>query len=106
MMAPYKVVWHQNIKKDFAKIPARLTESIVTSIEHKLSSAPEFLGQPLKGTAVQLWRTVYSQYRIIYTIQAQAKEVWVLSVMKREVVYRNAHIQSLVHLAVAIQKRF
>ena len=105
MSAPYKVFWHQNIKKDFEKISVSLTESIVRSIEHKLSTVPEYLGQPLKGTTARLWRTVYSKYRIIYTINAKAKEVWVLSVMKREIVYRDAHIQALLQLAIAIQKK-
>jgi len=105
MTTPYKVIWHQNIKKDFEKIPVSLTETIVNSVEHKLSIAPEYLGQPLKGTTARLWRTVHSKYRIIYTINPKSREVWVLSVMKREIVYRDAHIQSLLHLAIAIQKK-
>lgn len=101
----YKVFWHPNVKEDFEKIPLALTERIVSSVEYKLSSAPLLMGEPLKGTATQLWKVGYSKYRIIYTLNPKCREVWVLSVMKREIVYRDAHVQALIQMAMAIQDR-
>lgn len=100
----YKVLWHHDIKEDFSKIHPGLTDSVVDAAEHRLSRAPQFIGQPLKGTTNLLWRIHFGKYRIVYTMNLRAKEVWVLSVKKRDIVYRNQHVQSLLRLAVAIQQ--
>ncbi len=99
----YRVFWHPQIKVDFAKITTSLTESIVKAAEHRLSRASQFIEEPLKGTTNLLWKISFSKYRIVYTMNEKAKEVWVLSVQKREIVYRDKHLQSLLKLAVAIQ---
>lgn len=101
----YKVVWHPKIKDDFSRIPPSLVSAIASAVEHRLSRAPEFIGQPLKGTTNLLWRISFSKYRIVYTLNSDAREVWVLSAQKREIVYRDIHIQSLLKLAVAIQQK-
>jgi len=75
----------------------------MAAADHRLSRAPQFLGQPLKGTTVPLWKITFSKYRLIYLIQQSSKEVWILSVQKREIVYRRDHILSLVKLAMAVQ---
>lgn len=101
----YHVFWHSEVRKDFAKISKALTESLISAVEHRLSIAPQFIGQPLKGTTNLLWKISFSKYRIIYTMNVKAKEVWVLSVQKREIVYKDSHVQSLLTLAVAIQQK-
>ena len=101
----YKVFWHQNIKEDFEKIPPSLIEKITLGVEHKLSNAPLLIGEPLKGTINKLWKVAYSKYRVIYTINPKSKEVWVLSAMKREVVYRHAHVQAILQMALALHDK-
>ena len=100
----YRVLWHPEIKHDFSKIPQKLSESILEAAEHRLSRAPLLIGQPLKGTANLLWRIGFSKYRIVYTLNVKVREVWVLSVQKRDIVYRDKHVQSLLRLAVSLQK--
>lgn len=101
----YRILWHPLVKEDLSKIPKNLTESIIKASEHRLSRAPQLIGQPMKGTTHLLWRIKFEKYRIIYTIHTKAKEVWVLSILKREVVYRDRHIQSLVNLAIVIRQK-
>ena len=100
----FRVIWHPEIKRDFSKIPPAFVDSIVRSADYRLSRAPQLIGQPLKGTTNQLWRIAFSKYRVVYAINAKKKEVWVLSVQKRELVYRDRHVQYLLKLAVAIQE--
>ena len=101
----YKVLWHPEIKDDFVKIPINLRESIVQAAEHRLSAAPQFIGQPLKGTTNLIWKISFSKYRILYTMNAKCKEVWILSVQKREIVYRHQHVLSLLKLAISLQEQ-
>ena len=102
----YRVLWHSEIKKDLSKISPSDVASIVQTAERRLSRAPHLIGQPLKGTTHLLWKSRFSKYRIVYTLNAKAKEVWVLSVQGRDEVYRHSHIQSLLRLAVALHEQF
>ena len=101
----FKVIWHATVKDDFSKLNKSLVDSIITAADHRLSRAPEYLGQPLKGTTTLIWKVRFDKYRILYTLNVKAKEVWVLSVRKREIVYKDAHVKSLINLAVAIQQQ-
>lgn len=101
----YRVLWHQDIQGDFSTLPYKTTESIVSAANHRLAIAPQFIGEPLKGTTNLLWKLRFGKYRLIYTMNVKAKEVWVLSVQKREIVYKDRHVQSLIRLAVALQEQ-
>jgi mRNA-degrading endonuclease RelE of RelBE toxin-antitoxin system len=99
------VLWHQDIKKDLLRISRKTAESIVSPANHRLAIAPQFIGEPLKGTTNLLWKLRFSKHRLIYTMNVKAREVWVLSVQKREIVYKDRHVQSLLRLAIALQER-
>jgi mRNA-degrading endonuclease RelE of RelBE toxin-antitoxin system len=101
----YRVFWYQKIKNDLRTIDPNLVEKIVSAAENRLYLAPASAGQPLKGTTKLLWKLRYSKYRIVYTINDQMQEVWVLSVRKRDVAYRDSSIESLLQVAIALQKR-
>ena len=101
----FKVVWHSEIKHDLSKIPPSLADSIVRAVDQRLSRAPQMIGEPLKGTRRLLWKIRFSKYRIVYTINERRKEVWVLSVQKRDLVYRDRHVQSLLKLAAALHEQ-
>lgn len=101
----YQILWHQNIRSDLTKMAPSLVEPLVAAIQDRLSRAPQLIGQPLKGTTNLLWKIRFSKYRVIYTINTRRNEVWVLSVQKRDWVYRDTHVQSLLHLAVALQEQ-
>ena len=101
----YRIFWHPLVKEDLSRVPKNLTESIIKAAEHRLSRVPHLIGQPLKGTTHLLWKIRFDKYRIVYAIHTKTHEVWILSVQKREVVYRDRHIQSLVNLAIAIRQK-
>ncbi|MBI4323462.1 MAG: type II toxin-antitoxin system RelE/ParE family toxin [Candidatus Omnitrophica bacterium] len=98
----YTVLWHHEIRQDFEELSESLSEKIVNAVQHRLSLAPT-LGEPLKGTRRLVWRLRFSDYRILYTVNRRSREVWILSVKHRSVVYQNNHVQELVKWAVALQ---
>ncbi|MBI2094269.1 MAG: type II toxin-antitoxin system RelE/ParE family toxin [Candidatus Omnitrophica bacterium] len=100
----YKIVWHPAIRADLARIPRSTVESIAKAVDHRLARAPHLLGTPLRGTTSMLWRIRFGRYRVVYTIHARFKEVWVLSVQRRDIVYRDPHLFSLLQLAIALQQ--
>ena len=100
----FRVVWHKETQSDFSKINSDIAEKIIENTNHKLSRAPLYIGEPLKGTSNRLWKVSYSKYRIVYTINQSAKEVIILSVQKREIVYKKNHIINLLNLAIALQE--
>lgn len=99
----YKVLWHSDVKRDLSDLSPDTAEHLVEAAQYKLSTAPQFIGQPIKGTTRLLWKVRFSKYRVVYTMNDSAKEVWVLAVGKRDAVYRDTNIQSWVKLAIAIQ---
>ena len=101
----FRVIWHAEVKKDLSRIPPSVVNSIVRAVDDRLSLAPEIIGNPLKGTANRLWKIRFSGYRIVYTIHVSRKEVWVLSVQKRDIVYRDQHVQALLKVAVALHEK-
>ena len=102
--SPYILLWHSEIREDFKQIHPSVVEKIIKAVQHRLSLAPHVIGEPLKGTSNLVWKIRFSDYRILYTMNRKAKEVWVLSVRHRSVVYQEAHVQDLVNWALALQK--
>ena len=100
----YKVVWHAAVQSDLARIPRGTVESLAKAADHRLSQAPHLIGTPLRGTMNLLWRLRFARYRVVYTINVPSKEVWVLGVQRRDIVYRDPHLSSLLKLAVVIQQ--
>jgi len=101
----FRVIWHAEVKKDLSKIPPSVVNPIVRAADYRLSLAPDLIGDPLKGTMNRLWKIRFSGYRIVYTINVSRKEVWILSVQKRDIVYRNQHVQALLKVAVALHEK-
>jgi mRNA interferase RelE/StbE len=99
----YRVLWHKETKKDLARVPRATGISIVEQTIHRLSRAPDHFGRPLTGTKASLWRARFGKYRIVYTINFQAKKVWVLAVDKRAQVYERHRIEAIMKLASAIR---
>lgn len=101
----YRILWHQNIKEDLEEIPQDIADSITEKIEQRLSQLPHVVGQPLKGTTKKLWKLRFSKYRVVYTINNHFKEVWILAVKPRDIVYKNNAVHSLLKLAIAIHEQ-
>ncbi len=100
----FKVLWHPDTRGDLGKLSREIRGKIIETATYKLSRAPQFIGQPIKGTKKLLWKIRFSKYRIVYTIAEKTPEVWIVSVGKRDSVYRNEFIQSWIKLAIAIHE--
>ena len=100
----YTVVWHAAVRGDLAKIPRSTVESLAKAVNYRLSQAPHVIGTPLRGTTNLLWRLRFGSYRVVYTVNVRSKEVWVLTVQRRDIVYRDPHLSSLLKLAVVLQQ--
>jgi len=101
----YKVVWHIAVRGDLAKIPRSTVDSLVKAVDYRLSQAPHVIGTPLRGTTNLLWRLRFGSYRVVYTVNVRAKEVWILSAQRRNIVYRDPHLSSLLKLAMILQQK-
>lgn len=100
----YKVCWHHDVIDDLKKIHPSVVEGIVEASEYRLSQAPELIGHPLKGTTNRVWKMRFSNYRILYTINVQSREVWILCVCHRKSVYNEQNLMSVLKMAIAIHQ--
>ena len=100
----YRVLWHPAVRDDFKRITPDTVDTLVHSAHDHLTRAPQHLGQPLKGTTQSLWRMRWGDYRLVYTIRHDIREVWVLGAQRRDIVYRAAHLQHLMRLAAEVHQ--
>ena len=103
-LSSYRVLWHDRVKADLKQIGPSEAERLIRAAEEKLARAPELIGQPLKGTARRLWKLRFGKYRVVYTLHPRTKEVQVLSIQTRDIIYRPAHLESLLKLAIALSQ--
>ena len=100
----YKVLWHSRVKKDVSAIPPHLVDKMAKLVQSRLAQFPEVVGEPLKGTSNALWKLRFSDYRILYSMNRQTKEVWILAIRHRRHVYQESHVHELVKIALVLQK--
>ncbi len=98
----FTVFWHKDVQDDLKLLQKDFAQALIAGTAHKLSQAPHLIGHPLRGTMNQLWKVKFNKFRITYTINMAAKEVWVLSVKKREIAYEVTHLNRLKKLAAGI----
>lgn len=101
----YRVLWSPDAKEDLSEVPEDISDTIIEKTGQRLTQLPHYVGQPLKGTTKKLWKLRFGKYRLVYSINNRYKEVYVLAIASRDVVYRNNAIQSLMKLAVALHER-
>ena len=101
----YQVLWSLDARDDLAEVPGDIAETILEKTGQRLAQLPHYIGQPLKGTTRKLWKLRFGKYRLVYSINNKYKEVYVLAITNRDVVYRNNAIQGLLRLAVALHER-
>lgn len=85
-MAGYKVFFRKSVAKDFAAIPKRDLQRIITLIG-ALAENPRPPGCE-KLTGQERYRVRQGCYRIVYSIQDRELTVWVVKVAHRKDVYR------------------
>lgn len=101
----YQVLWSSDAREDLSEMPEDIAETIIEKTGQRLVNLPHYVGQPLKGTTRKLWKLRFGKYRLVYSINNKYKEVYILAVANRDIVYRNNAIQSLLKLAVALHEK-
>lgn len=101
----YQILWSSDARQDLEDIPQSVAETIIEKSAQRLAQLPHYVGQPLKGTTKKLWKLRFGKYRLVYSIHSRFKEVYILAITNRDVVYRNNALQSLMRLAVALHER-
>jgi len=85
----YKVIWNEEAVDDLKSLDKERARLILEKVEGHLSTEPLSLGKPLKAIFKGLHRYRCGNYRIIYTIDREKKELIVLTVGDRKEIYRN-----------------
>jgi mRNA interferase RelE/StbE len=85
-MAGYKVFFRKSVAKDFAAIPKRDLQRIITLIGALAENPRPASCEKLTGQ--ERYRVRQGCYRIVYSIQDRELTVWVVKVAHRQDVYR------------------
>jgi len=85
----YRVVIDELVfKKDFKRIDKSDQKKIVRAIRNKLTTRPKEFGESLSGVCSGLWKLRVGRYWIIYEIEEEKVQVYVIMVGFR----RNAEV--------------
>lgn len=84
------VMYHAKVKNDLQKIHEADVSTIRNAIETKLVSKPDVYGKPLRRTLKNLWSLRVGDYRVVYSIRNTKLVVIVITVQKRDTVYKAA----------------
>ena len=85
----YKAIWHEDALKDLQKLDRLDTKKIVEKVKTHLLHDPTKLGVPLKGALKGFYRYRIGNYRVIYAIDFQEKEILVLFINHRKDIYKK-----------------
>jgi len=85
----YKVIVHEDAKKELEKLAPEIAKRITKKIKGHLIKAPSDLGIPLRGEFAGLYRYRVGDWRVIYSIAFSQETVIILRVEHRSTVYKN-----------------
>lgn len=83
----FKLLYHDEVKKDKEKLDEKLKERIKTAIETRLTSAPQQYCEPLRKNLKGYWKLRVGDYRVVFKIEK--KEVWIFGIIHRKEVYKE-----------------
>jgi mRNA interferase RelE/StbE len=86
-MASYSVDFKPSVHKDFRRLPRSVVERVMKRVE-KLKNEPLPHGVEKLEGAERLYRIRVGDYRIVYEVDTQAKEIMILYVRHRREAYR------------------
>ena len=83
---PWTVVYHPDVKTDFAKLGRREATAIMKMIDERIAKGePDKLGKPLSGALKGYRRIRTGQTRVVYRVHAAQVEILVIAVgMRRD----------------------
>ena len=84
---PWRLVVAGTARRDLERVPERYATAVVELLP-SIAANPHRLGKPLRFELAGRWVTRRGPYRIIYTIEEEARIVRVLAVAHRADIYR------------------
>jgi mRNA interferase RelE/StbE len=75
------------VKEDIVNLPLVWRNRIKSTIEEKLTVAPDFYGKPLRRSLKGYRKLRIGDYRIVFRIYGN--KVYILAIMHRSVVYQK-----------------
>lgn len=85
----YNIRWNDKAVTDLKKLDKDHSFRIVGKIKNYLAKDPVSFGKPLKGMFKGMYRYRFGNYRIIYVINNQKKEISIMTVDHRKKVYKQ-----------------
>lgn len=84
----YTITYHHKVVDDIKDLSGGERTVIKTAIEDKLTTEPELFGKPLQFSLKGVRGLRVGDYRVVF--QLTKKEVYILLISHRSVVYKNA----------------
>ncbi|MEN8153055.1 MAG: type II toxin-antitoxin system RelE/ParE family toxin [Acidobacteriota bacterium] len=85
----YSIRWHDKAVADLKKLDKDHAKRIVEKIKNYLVKDPLSMGKPLKGMFKGMYRYRFGDYRILYVIDKQEKEISIMTLDHRKKVYKQ-----------------
>ena len=85
----YKVIVHEDAKKELQKLDPEVARRITKKIKQYLIKAPADLGTPLRGEFAGLYRYRVGDWRVIYSIAFAQETIIILRVEHRRTIYKS-----------------
>jgi len=83
----YKIKYEHRVEKDLKYLPKELVKQALDKIENVLSQNP-FAGQKLEHRGKIFYKYRVRDYKIIYTIDTNEKQIGIYRIRHRKEVYR------------------
>ena len=86
----YTLRYHPRVAdQDLKTIPAETRRRIATSIDARLTTAPERFGVPLTGPLRGYWKLRVGDYRVVFKF-INSSDVLILAILHRKHVFERA----------------
>ena len=87
-MASYSIRFKPSAEKDLRKLPKAMIPRVIEEIENLRSNPFPRLAVKLESVE-RLYRVRVGDFRIVYSVETEPKEVVILNIRNRREVYRN-----------------
>ena len=84
----YKVRWHEKTLKDLKDMDRAAAQAIISKIKSYIVKSPLELGKPLSRNFKGMYRYRSGDYRVVYTIDLENREITILRVGHRKEIYK------------------
>ena len=91
----YGIKYHPKVKEDIAKLDGETKRRIKRAIEEKFLKNPEIFGERLRGTLKDFWKLKVENYRVVFLLDGDKREITVLGIFHRREAYKRFSVENL-----------